>query len=53
MRRFRLYADGMVPRARIEEVIEAVHRLETFGSVRQLMALLHAAHPTRAIAAAE
>ncbi len=51
--KFRLYAAGMLPPARIEEVIDAVNRLEAFGSVRALMALLRAAPRTRAMAAAE
>jgi 2-methylcitrate dehydratase PrpD len=55
--KFRLYATSVLPDARIEEVIEevidAVNRLETFDSVRELMALLRAAPRTRAMAAAE
>jgi hypothetical protein len=34
-------------------VIDAVNRLEGFGSVRELMTLLHASPRTRAMAAAE
>jgi hypothetical protein len=51
--KFRLYAAGLMPDAAIEQVIDAVNRLEAFGSVRELMALLRAAPPTRAMAAAE
>jgi hypothetical protein len=51
--KFRLYAAGLLPDARIEEVIGTVRRLETFGSVRELMVLLRAAPQTRAMAAAE
>ena len=51
--KFRLYAGGLLPDARIEEVIDAVRRLEAFGSVRELMALLCASPQTRAMAAAE
>jgi 2-methylcitrate dehydratase PrpD len=38
--KFRLYAAGLLPDARIEGVIDAVNRLEAFASVRELMALL-------------
>ena len=51
--KFRLYAASLLPRTRIEEVIDAVNRLETFDSVRELMALLRAASRTRAMTAAE
>jgi aconitate decarboxylase len=51
--KFRLYAAGVLPDVRIEEVIDAVNRLESFDSVRELMALLRAAPRTRAMAAAE
>jgi len=51
--KFRLYAASVLPDARIEELVDAVNRLETFGSVRKLMALLRAAPQTRAMAAAE
>jgi 2-methylcitrate dehydratase PrpD len=51
--KFRLYAAGLLPDAGIEGVINAVNRLEAFGSVRELMALLRAAPQTRAMAAAE
>jgi 2-methylcitrate dehydratase PrpD len=51
--KFRLYAAGLLPDARIGEVIDAVNRLEVFGSVRELMALLRAAPQARAMAAAE
>ena len=51
--KFRLYAAGLLPDARIEEVIDAVNRLEVFGSVRELMALSRAAPQARAMAAAE
>jgi 2-methylcitrate dehydratase PrpD len=51
--KFRLYAAGLLPDARIEEVVDAVNRLEVFGSVRELMALLRAAPQASAMAAAE
>jgi 2-methylcitrate dehydratase PrpD len=51
--KFRLYAASVLPDVRIEEVIDAVNRLESFDSVRELMALLRAAPRTRAMAAAE
>jgi 2-methylcitrate dehydratase PrpD len=51
--KFRLYARSVLPDARIEDLIDAVNRLEAFGSVRELMALLRAAPRTRAMAAAE
>jgi 2-methylcitrate dehydratase PrpD len=51
--KFRLYAASVLPDARIEEVIAAVNRLESFDSVRELMALLRAAPRRRAMAAAE
>jgi len=51
--KFRLYAAGLLPDARIEEVIDTVSRLEAFGSVRELMMLLRAAPQARAMAAAE
>jgi 2-methylcitrate dehydratase PrpD len=51
--KFRLYAVGVLPDGRVEEVIDAVNRLEDFGSVRALMTLLRAVPPTRAMAAAE
>jgi 2-methylcitrate dehydratase PrpD len=51
--KFRLYAADLLSDAAIEQVIDAVNRLEAFGSVRELMALLRAAPPTRAMAAAE
>ena len=47
--KFRLYAASVLPDVRIEEVIDAVSRLE----VRELMALLRAAPRRRAMAAAE
>ena len=40
--KFRTYATGVLPDADIADVIEAVDRLEDFGSVRQLMDLLRA-----------
>jgi hypothetical protein len=43
----------VLSQARIEEVIDAVGRLEDFGSVRKLMTLLRATPRARAIAAAE
>lgn len=51
--KFRLYAATVLPDARIDKVIDAVNRLEDFGSVRELMTLLRAAPRARAIAAAE
>ena len=51
--KFRLYAAGLLPDARIEGVIDAVNRLEAFGSVHELMALLRVSPQTRAMAAAE
>jgi 2-methylcitrate dehydratase PrpD len=51
--KFRSYAADVLSQARIEEVIDAVGRLEDFGSVRKLMALLRATPRARAIAAAE
>jgi 2-methylcitrate dehydratase PrpD len=51
--KFRLYAASVLPDVRIEQVIDAVNRLESFDSVRELMALLRAAPRTRATAAAE
>ena len=51
--KFRLYAASVLPDVRIEEVIDAVSRLESFDSVRELMALLRAAPRRRAMAAAE
>jgi 2-methylcitrate dehydratase PrpD len=53
-RKFRLYAEGVLPGANVARVIGAVDRLEEFGSVRQLMDLLRAAPPAaRAVVAAE
>jgi 2-methylcitrate dehydratase PrpD len=51
--KFRLYAASVLPDARIDKVIDAVNRLEDFGSVRELMTLLRAVPRTRAMAAAE
>ncbi len=51
--KFRLCATGILSPARIDDVIDAVNRLEAFGSVRALMALLGAAPRSRAMAAAE
>jgi 2-methylcitrate dehydratase PrpD len=51
--KFRLYAADRLADAQIEAVIDAVNRLEDFGSVRKLMTLLRASPPARAIAAAE
>jgi 2-methylcitrate dehydratase PrpD len=51
--KFRCYAAGMLPDAQIERVIDAVTRLEDFGSVRELMTLLRPLSRTRAMAAAE
>jgi 2-methylcitrate dehydratase PrpD len=49
--KFRLYAANFD--VDIEKVIDAVKRLEDFGSVRQLMARLRASSRARAMAAAE
>jgi 2-methylcitrate dehydratase PrpD len=51
--KFRTYAAGVLAEAHVENVIEAVVRLERFGSVRKLMDLLRAPPPARAMAAAE
>jgi 2-methylcitrate dehydratase PrpD len=51
--KFRLYAADRLADAQIEAVIDAVNRLEDFGSMRKLMTLLRASPPARAIAAAE
>jgi 2-methylcitrate dehydratase PrpD len=45
--KFRDYAAGVLPQMQIEKTIEAVNGLETFGSVRGLMALLRARLPGR------
>ena len=46
-------AADVLSEARIDEAIDAVGRLEDFGSVRKLMALLRTTPRARAIAAAE
>ena len=53
--KFRSYAVGVLPDSAIAEVLSAVDRLEDFGSVRKLMALLRAAPKSAAgaMAAAE
>jgi 2-methylcitrate dehydratase PrpD len=51
--KFRTYAAGVLAESHIEDVIEAVGRLETFGSARKLMDLLRAPPRARAMAAAE
>jgi len=51
--KFRLYAADLLSQAHTEEAIDAVNRLEAFGSVRELMSLLRAGPRTRAMAAAE
>jgi len=51
--KFRDYAAGVLPQMQIEKTIDAVNGLETFGSVRGLMALLRAAPRSRAMTAAE
>ena len=51
--KFRTYAADVLSEARIEEVIDAVGRLENFGAVRKLMTLLRTTPRARAIAAAE
>ena len=50
--KFRTYAADVLSEARIEEVIDAVGRLENFGAVRKLMTLLRSTPRARAIAAA-
>jgi len=49
--KFRTYAQGVLPDAHIADIVGAVERLEDFGSVSKLMALLRAV--PRAMAAAE
>ncbi len=49
--KFRTYAQGVLPDAQIADIVGAVERLEDFGSVSKLMALLRAV--PRAMAAAE
>ncbi len=51
--KFRLYADGVLPDANIAAVLDAVDRLEQFGTVRNLMDLLRGIPRARAMAAAE
>jgi len=51
--KFRDYAAGVLPQMQIEKTIEAVNGLETFGSVRGLVALLRAGPRSRAMTAAE
>jgi 2-methylcitrate dehydratase PrpD len=53
--KFRSYAAGVLPDSAIADVVGAVDRLEDFGSVRKLMALLRVAAKTasRPMAAAE
>ncbi|HEX8827665.1 MAG TPA: hypothetical protein VF778_06095, partial [Xanthobacteraceae bacterium] len=51
--KFRTYAAGVLAESHIEDAIEAVARLETFGSVRKLMNLLRAPQRAHAMAAAE
>jgi 2-methylcitrate dehydratase PrpD len=51
--KFRTYAAGVLARSQIEDAIEAVVHLETFGSVRKLMDLLRAPTCAHAMAAAE
>lgn len=51
--KFRLYSASVLGRGQIEGVIDAVNRLEDFGSVREVMALLRTPPGTRAMAAAE
>jgi len=51
--KFRDYAAGVLPQMQIEKTIDAVNGLETFGSVRGLMALLRAGPRSRAMTAAE
>jgi 2-methylcitrate dehydratase PrpD len=51
--KFRTYASGVLAESHIEDVIEAVARLETCASVRKLMDLLRAPLRVHAMAAAE
>ncbi len=52
--KFRTYAAGVLPDTHVSDVIQAVNRLEDFGSVRELMDLLRAATVApHAMAAAE
>jgi len=51
--KFRLYAAGVIPEANVACVIDAIDRLEDFGSVRQLMGWLRGRGGERAMAAAE
>src|SRR5262249_36853922 len=51
--KFRLYAAGLLPDPAAEEVIDAVNRLEHFGSVRRLLMLLRTSPQARAMGAAE
>jgi 2-methylcitrate dehydratase PrpD len=51
--KFRSYAAGVLADSHVEDVIEAVDRLETFGSVRKLLDLLRASPRAHAMAAAE
>jgi 2-methylcitrate dehydratase PrpD len=51
--KFRSYAAGVLADSHVEDVIEAVERLETFGSVRKLLDLLRAPPRAHAMAAAE
>jgi 2-methylcitrate dehydratase len=51
--KFRTYATGVLAESHVEDVIEAVARLETFGSVRKLTDLLRAPRRAHAMAAAE
>jgi 2-methylcitrate dehydratase PrpD len=51
--KFRGYAGGVITDAHIAQVVDAIDRLEEFGSVRKLMDLLRAAPRAQAMAAAE
>ncbi len=51
--KFRLYADGVLPDANIAAALDAVDRLEQYGSVRKLMDLLRGIPRARAMAVAE
>jgi 2-methylcitrate dehydratase PrpD len=55
-RKFRTYAEGALPNAAADAVVQAVDRLEDFGSVGKLMALLNngsTRDSSRGMAAAE
>jgi 2-methylcitrate dehydratase PrpD len=51
--KFRIYAAGVLSAADADAVVKAIDRLEDFGSISTLMALLRTGTATRAMAAAE